>query len=59
MKNTNSKNQYITDILFTKEMIKTLEDTIMDYYPQKHFEILPLFHKAYDNLSLALYKLEK
>ncbi len=59
MDNNVSKNQYIMDILFTKEMIKTLEDTVMDYYPQKHFEILPLFHKAYDSLSLALYKLEK
>ena len=37
MDNNVSKNQYIMDILFTKEMIKTLEDTVMDYLSVKTF----------------------
>ena len=53
------KNQFIIDILFAKEIIKTLEDTLMDYYPNKYLEILPLLHKSYDSLALALYRLEK
>ena len=52
-------NQFINDIVFVKEMIKTLEDTIYGYYPKKYFDVLPLLHKAYDSLSLALYRFEK
>ena len=59
MTNFRPRNQFITDILFAKEIIKTLEDTIMNYYPKKHLDILPLLHKSYDSLSLALYRLGK
>lgn len=55
MKSSKFKNE----VLFAKEIIKTLEDTVYDYYPKKHFDILPLLHKAYDSLSFALYRLEK
>ena len=54
-----TNNQFINDVVFAKEIIKTLEDTIYEYYPKKHFDVLPLLHKAYDSLSLALYRLEK
>ena len=56
---TRTNNQFINDVMFAKEIIKTLEDTIFVYYPKKHFDVLPLLHKAYDNLSLTLYRLEK
>ena len=52
-------NQFINDVVFAKEMIKTLEDTIYEYYPKKYFDVLPLLHKAYDSLSFALYRLGK
>ena len=54
-----SENQYIKDVMFVKEMIKSLEDTIFNYYHKNHFDVLPLIHKAYDNLSLTLYRLQK
>ena len=59
MNSIKNNNQFVTDILFVKETVKTLEDTVFEYYPKKYFDILPLLHKAYDNLSLVLYRLEK
>jgi len=56
---TNESNQFINDVIFAKETIKTLEDTIYAYYPKKHFDVLPLLHKAYDSLAFALYRLKK
>ena len=55
----NKNNQFVTDILFAKETVKTLEDTVFEYYSENCFDILPLLHKAYDNLSFVLYHLEK
>lgn len=52
-------NQFINDVIFAKKTIKMLEDSIYLYYPKKHFDILPLLHKAYDNLSFVLYRLGK
>ena len=54
-----NNNQFVTDILFAKEIVKTLEDTVFEYYPKNCFDILPLLHKEYDNLSFVLYRLEK
>ena len=53
------KNQYMNDVVFAKDTIKTLEDTIYLYCPKDYFEVLPLLHKAYDSLALALYRLGK
>ncbi len=53
------ENQFKHDVLFAKDTIKTLEDTVFMYYPKKYHEILPLLHRAYDQLSLTWYKLEK
>ena len=53
------KNQYMNDVVFAKDTIKTLEDTIYQYWPKEYFEVLPLLHKAYDSLALALYRLSK
>lgn len=52
-------NQFINDIIFIKETIKVLEDTIYEHCPHIYFDILPLLHKAYDNMSLALYRSQK
>ena len=61
MRTVNNVKQkpFVGDILFAKETIKTLEDTIYEYYPKKYFDVLPLLHKAYDSLSMAVYRLEK
>ena len=53
------KNQFINDVIFAKETIKVLEDSIYLYYPKNYCEILPLLHKSYDSLTLALYRLNK
>lgn len=53
------KNQFTNDIIFIKETIKVLEDNIYEHYPHNYFDILPLLHKAYDNMSLALYRSQK
>lgn len=54
-----TKNPFINDVIFAKETIKALEDSIYLYYPKNYFDVLPLLHKAYDNLALALYRLNK
>ena len=54
-----NKNHFINDVIFAKEAIKALEDTIYLYYPKNHFDVLPLLHKSYDSLALALYRLNK
>lgn len=54
-----SKNSFINNLMFAKDTIKLMEDSIYIYYPKNHFDVLPLLHKAYDNLSLALYRLNK
>ncbi len=59
MNTTRKNNPFMNDIIFIKETIKTLEDTVYQYYPKNYHEILPWLHKAYDNLSLAMYRLEK
>ena len=48
-----SKNPFLNDLMFPKDTIKFMEDSIYIYYPQNHFDVLPLLHKAYDNLSLS------
>lgn len=52
-------NQFISDMIFAKETIKVLEDSIYLYYPKNYCDVLPLLHKSYDNLALALYRLNK
>lgn len=52
-------NQFKNDVIFAKETIKALEDSIYLYYPKSYCDVLPLLHKAYDNLSLTLYRLNK
>lgn len=52
-------NSFINDVVFTKEAIKSLQDSIYRYYPENCFEVLPLLHKAYDNLALTIYRLSK
>ena len=54
-----SNNQFIQDIIFTKNSIKDLEDSIYIYYPKKYYDVLPLLHKAYDSIALTLYRLNK
>ena len=56
---TKKNNPFINDVIFAKDTIKFLEDSIYIYYQNKHFDILPLLHKAYDSLALALYRLNK
>ena len=51
--------EFINDVIFIKEMIKNLEDTVYYYYPKRHFDILPFLHKAYDNMTFILYKAER
>ena len=34
------KNQYMNDVVFAKDTIKTLEDTIYLYCPKDYFEVL-------------------
>lgn len=53
------REKYITDVIFIKEIIKTLEDSIYDSVPDKCHDILPLLHKSYDNMALILYRLNK
>lgn len=53
------KNQFINDVMFAKETIKVLEDSIYLYYPKNYLDVLPLLHKSYDSLALALYRLDK
>ena len=55
----NKNNQFINDILFAKDTIKSLEDKIFSYYPKIGYDILPWLHKAYDNLTFVLYRLNK
>ena len=52
-------NPFIQDIIFTKNSIKDLEDSIYIYYPKKYYDVLPLLHKAYDSIALTLYRLNK
>lgn len=51
--------EFINDVIFIKEMIKNLEDTVYYYYPKRHFDILPFLHKAYDNMTFILCKAER
>ena len=53
------KNQFINDVIYAKETIKLLEDSIYLYYPKSYLDVLPLLHKSYDSLALALYRLDK
>ena len=53
------KNQFINDVMFAKETIKLLEDSIYLYYPKTYLDVLPLLHKSYDSLALALYRLDR
>lgn len=53
------KNQFVNDVIFAKETITALEDSIYLYYPKSYCDVLPLLHKAYDSLALALYRLGK
>lgn len=55
---TNKKNPFIEDVIFAKETIKRLEDSIYLYYPKDYCDVLPLLHKSYDGLALALYPFE-
>lgn len=55
----NPKNPFIQDVVFTKNAIKDLEDSIYLYYPKGCGDILPLLHKAYDCIALTLYHLDK
>lgn len=59
MTHSTRNNQFINDVIFAKETIKSLEDSIYLYYSNSYHDVLPLFHKAYDSLSLALYRLNK
>lgn len=59
MNNPTRKNPFINDVIFAKETIKELEDSIYLYYPKNYFDVLPLLHKSYDSLALALYRLNK
>jgi len=54
-----TNNQFIQDVIFTKNSIKDLEDSIYMYYPKKYYDVLPLLHKAYDSIALTLYRLNK
>lgn len=51
--------KFINDVIFIKEMIKNLEDTIYYYYPKQYSDILPFLHYAYDKMALIQYKLTK
>ena len=56
----NIDNQaFIQDVIFVKETIKNLEDTVFKYYPKQYHSILPMLHKAYDNMALIMYKISK
>ena len=59
MNTTKKKNHFINDVMFAKETIKVLEDSIYLYYPTTYLDVLPLLHKSYDSLALALYRLDK
>ena len=52
-------NSFINDVMFAKETIKNLQDSIYRYYPETCFEVLPLLHESYDNLALSIYRLTK
>ena len=58
-KSIKSNNEFINEVIFLKETIKTLEDTVYYYYPKNYCEILPYLHKAYDTMSVTLYRLNK
>lgn len=59
MNHSTKNNPFINDVIFAKETIKDLEDSIYLYYPKSYIDVLLLLHKAYDNLAFALYRLEK
>lgn len=60
MNNTaKANNKFINDMIFAKETIKLLEDSIYIYYPKDYCDVLPLLHKSYDGLVMALYRLNK
>lgn len=50
--------EFVKDVIFIKELIKNLEDTVYYYYPKQHSDILPYLHKAYDNMTYILYRAE-
>lgn len=58
IENTENK-KFIDEVIFIKEMIKNLEDTIYYYYPKKHSDVLPFLHYAYDKMALIQYRLTK
>lgn len=56
----NIDNQaFVQDVMFVKETIENLEDTVYKFYPKQYSDILPMLHKAYDNMAFILYKISK
>ena len=58
MNNTDNKT-FMQDVMFVKESIKNLEDSVYRYYPKQYSSILPMLHRAYDNMALIMYKISK
>lgn len=57
--NTSDSQEFIQDVIFVKETIKNLEDTVYQYYPKQYSSILSMLHKAYDNMALIMYKINR
>lgn len=57
--NNQSDQEFIQDVIFVKETIKNLEDSVYRYYPKQYSAILPMLHRAYDNMALIMYRISK
>lgn len=55
----NDTQIFINDVIFVKEQIKNLEDTVYFFHPKQYSDILPYLHKAYDNMAFIMYRLNK
>ena len=57
--NDTDNQTFMQDVMFVKETIKNLEDSVYSYYPKQYSAILPMLHRAYDNMALIMYKISK
>ena len=57
--NDTDNQTFMQDVMFVKETIKNLEDSVYRYYPKQYSSILPMLHKAYDNMAFIMYRISK
>lgn len=52
-----NEKSFATDVVFAKDVIKDMIDSIHDYCPSDYHMLLPTLHKAYDCMTLIQFYL--